>query len=234
MTPSAITVSRPYSAPDSLEKIVGLAPAYYSTRRRMVTKDDHVALVKSYTGMRDAAFNGGICSNQDYFTQADCEANGGTWDNGKVGCCTVGMSYLFEDEHTFINSDEETLVLDYLEQFRMPPGGIIFRDPEVVLVSPTLNITVTTSANTTTIRSSIQTYMTSVTLRLGATFNVADLVDYVSDLDGVTRCYVTQPLSDKKLVFYKYFKLGNLITNFSVATTDLNNFGSTSSDVGYS
>ncbi|QJT70947.1 hypothetical protein GR7B_00149 [Vibrio phage vB_VcorM_GR7B] len=231
MTATTLEVVRPYAQPDSLDKIVALAPAYHSTARRMVTIADHIAIVKSYVGMRDASWHGGLCSDETYRTQATCEAAGETWTSGKVGCCLVGMSYLFEDEHHF-GSDEEVTMLDYLENYRLPPGGILFRDPEPVLVHPEITIVIQTGADTSAIETSIKNYIATITHKLSGRFIVGDLSKHIDTISGVVRKYIQKPTADNQLVFYKYFKLGNLSLNF-VDETSLNSLGD-GSDSGYS
>lgn len=217
--PLALEVTSVYAQQDSLEKIVALAPAYHSTSRKLISPSDHEALVRSFVGMRDASFNRGFCTISDVYdpnspNKRICEENGGVWVEGKVGCCTNGMSYLFEDEHIMLE-EEEVALMDYLDPFRIPPSGIIYRDPQPVLVHPEIIIVITKDADTQQITADTRQYLLSKTLKLKGLFHVGDLHKFITNRTGVVRAYIRKPTSDRSLLFYQYFKLGDLNIRFA-------------------
>lgn len=88
---------------DDTSKIARVLPGYFAAKRRMVTADDHRAIVLSYPGMLDAALESGTCASPDgdplaeesIHSEAQCTAQGGTWRTRSMdaGCVSV-VSYL--------------------------------------------------------------------------------------------------------------------------------------------
>lgn len=99
----SIEVLSPGYDSDSIDKIKTLATGYFAARRRMLTADDHIAVLMGYpdvvsVGVRRKA------------TRSD------------VGnCCVVELSPLFSDEH-FINSGDRELVISDEMQLFIPSG----------------------------------------------------------------------------------------------------------------
>lgn len=354
-TVSSLTLVTPTYPEDSIEKVVALAPGYFTTRRRMVTDFDHESIAKSYTGIIDAKFHPGQCmirsvppthqqatftiatgnssggdetvtvhnvvttvadgtsvndtaaaiAATDYSsninidsvtalaatvtivysevaedltpdvvlsgpsitttgapsitvpwdagsgyddpalapfvpTREDCEALLGEyestlWESGIVGCCTVSISYLFDDEHVMITgSEEEELYLQYLDRFRLRGAGITFKAPEIVEVYPQITVVIEEGTNTAELQTKIRAFTETMTRQLGGFFHSASITSYADSLPGVIRTYIVKPLEDKQLVYYKYFKLGSFSINFTTNPNAINQYGSGDGGNGYS
>ncbi len=90
-----IEVLSPGYEEDSMDKIRSIASGYFAARRRMLTVNDHNAVLTSYPDVVSAG------------TRRKGYGDG-------QSCCIVQMCPLFEDEHV-INSDDREIVIDSVE-----------------------------------------------------------------------------------------------------------------------
>ena len=86
-----IEVLSPGYADDSLDKLRSIASGYFAAKRRMLTVNDHNAVLMSYPDVVSAG------------TRRKGYGDGQT-------CCIVQMCPLFEDEHVINSDDRDTLI----------------------------------------------------------------------------------------------------------------------------
>jgi len=228
-----LTVLDPGAPADSLLKLTRIGPGYFAAKRRMVTTSDHEYLIMSYPGIESAKVNPGYCSQdaEELVTKALCKEAGGEWTRA-FECCTIEIAYLYWDEH-LMSIQEEDLILDYLdEDHRMQGEQIIFRDPEPVLVDVRVTIVMVEGTDISGFEEEIQRAVDKQMFILGGTFHVADIVIAGNNLLGVVRTYLTRPIADKILPFYKYFKLNSLKIRYSTDVKEKEEFGA-APDSGY-
>lgn len=181
---------------DSLKKLTILPSGYYTTRRRAVTGLDHVFILEAYVG--DLISAG--------FTKVDGE------------CCTIRLSYLFDDEHIMTNN-EVTNVLDYLDDYKMVGEEIEITDPELVGIDMKVTVVVDEGVTEAFVRNEIDTILDTYTWLLNTTFYLGIVVDQISQIEGVNRVYLERPVSDKTLEYQQYLKLVHLDLTVTSDTT---------------
>lgn len=81
VSPDMIEVVTPGYNEDTKDKIRSLLPGYFAARRRMLTREDHIAVLMSYLDVVSASVAKKNTEDEH------CE------------CCVILMSYLFGDEH---------------------------------------------------------------------------------------------------------------------------------------
>lgn len=224
---SGVKLIRREQPADDLQKIARIMPAYFSSKRRMVTPTDHEAIVSSYAGVQDAKFARGICSVDplNKYNESLCVAvPNAKWSKVAEGCCTQVMSYLLYNEKAW-SATEEDLVYAYLEDFQIAGEHIIFRKGEPVLVNVTATVVLKPTAIAADVKKQIEAAIKAQCYLLGGTFNLAKLMVDINKIEGVYHAYLIRPFKDRKLAFYGYFKPGTTTINFqSVDNADLNTF----------
>lgn len=233
MTITDLKLVSPPSDEDSLSKIATIAPAYSSTIGRAVTPPDYEVVVNAYPGVIDAKYNYGVCSIEGYFDQTSCLAqDGATWNNGRTGCCTRQVSYLFSDDHMML-PNEITVFNEYLKDFLLDGAAIdpVYRN--IKNVTPEVVVLIPEGADTTLLETKILKVLNKQTNVLGGTFDVGEVNADLADIDEIIKAYLKKPLSDKRLQYHTCFRLLNPIITFSTQTNNLDSFGGQSEE-GYS
>ena len=203
-----VEVLSPGYAGDSLKKLSILPQGYYTTRRRAVTGLDHCFILQAYVG--------DLISSQ--YTKVDGE------------CCTIRLSYLFDDEHLMTNN-EVTNVLNYLDEYKMVGEEIEITDPELVGIDMKVTVVVDEGVTESNIRAEISTIVNNYTWLLGTSFFIGAISNDIAEITGVNRFYIERPVSDKTLEYQQYLKLIHLDL---VVTSDITTFITIDpSDEGY-
>jgi len=229
------------AAPDPMIKLTRVASGYFASKRRMVSREDHEFLIMSYEGIISAKVNPGWCQIEDgegnitnyyekYFSPKECREAGGNWKR-PFECCTIEIAYLYIDEHIMLDTEEDH-ILTYLDEFRMQGEEIIFRDPEVVLVDAQVVIVMQEGTDTAGFDDYMRDALEKQMFILGGKFSTAEIVAAGNMLDGVIRTYLTKPIADRQLPFWKYFKLRTVAVTYTTDQAEVLEFGS-SPDSGY-
>lgn len=193
---------------DSLRKLSILPQGYYTTRRRAVTGLDHCFILQAYVG--------DLISSQ--YTKVEGE------------CCTIRLSYLFEDEHLMLDN-EVTNVLNYLDDYKPIGEEIQITDPELVGIDMKVTVVVDEGITEAFVRNAINTIVDNNTWLLGTIFYIGIVVDQIAHIEGVNRVYLERPVSDKTLNYQQYLKLVHLDLT---VTSDITTFMTIDpSDEGY-
>lgn len=180
------------SEKDGINKLAALPQGYFASKRRMVTGSDHKAMLLSYSGNLISA---------NYVKES------GT-------CCTVLLSYLFNDEH-LVNDAEKALIINYLDNFKMIGSQINLTHPVRKGVACKFIIVIEESASSTDITNKLVTLINEQTMQLGETFHSGILNTTLSKLNGVVRVYPIYPSSDKELQYNVYMKFINYSLTFT-------------------
>lgn len=186
-TVESVQILNPGYNQDSIPKMAAVAPGYLTSKRRMVTGPDHVYIFLNYSGSL-------ISSN----FQKDSE-----------GCCTMRLSYLFDDEHLGSVSEKEAMY-QYLLDYKMIGERIELVDPKRVGIEMKMVCIVEEGTGQTGIETSIRDTVAKYVMKLGTTFHIGAVTSEVSKLTGVKRVYLVSPVSDKTLEFDRYLKLVSL------------------------
>lgn len=188
---TAYAVSGRGSNEDSLQKVQTLAPRYYQSLRRAVSKKDYDAVATSYPGILDA-----------YVMPSD------------TSCCDYVAMYVRED-YSALTTDEAAAMSTYIEKLGIMgktvmcvAGTPIYLDLVMAAdVDPTnpdlpLDLGAAMLAALPVMRDQFGQPLQGV---LGQTFKIQDAVNLLRSFPGVLRAYITQPWQDKTLVNQDYF-----------------------------
>jgi len=187
---------------DPLEKIAVLAPAYYGAKRRMVTSDDHAAVLMGYSG--------------DLISASSQQNTDG------AGSYVVQLVYLFapypNGTPRLATNSEKLDMLAYLEPFRMVAVKLVIADPNLVLFQPRITILYSPGVVVAELTQQIILAINSFCYQLGQDFHVGSVIDAISSIDGVLRVYMQRPVSDRTLQYNEYIALDTnyFLTNLSL------------------
>lgn len=206
-TASAVSVADQGSTSDSADKLVALAPGYYSTKRRLVTLGDYKYLGGAFQGL----------------TGAVAEKTSGL-------CCSVDVVYVRQDEAK-LTEYQRSLYQAYLDKYSLVGVENNIVDPTPISVDASFICVVSKSADTTAITSAIRTYLSKMCLIPGGIFAVSGLQSV--NIDGLIRLYYVAPIVDKQAEYNQYFRLANLSIQYTTDTTSILSNGSDKT-AGYS
>lgn len=188
---TAYAVSGRGSNEDSLQKVQTLAPRYYQSLRRAVSKKDYDAMATSYPGILDA-----------YVMPSD------------TSCCDYVAMYVRED-YSALTTAEAAAMSTYIEKFGIMgktvtcvAGTPIYLDlvmaADVDPTNPDLPLDLG-AAMLTALPAMRDQFGQPLQGVLGQTFKIQDAVNLLRSFPGVLRAYITQPWQDKTLVNQDYF-----------------------------
>lgn len=186
---TAVTVDSLGSDGDSLEKIAFLAPAYHSSKRRMVTESDYANIMMSYSGNL-------VSAKAQKKTLGD-------------PCCTVECAYLFSDEHELSNVEEVTLQ-SYLKEFKMVGTSIELLKSTKVGLDMKMTIIIEDGVNLPNLNNDITEIIDNQMMTLGNLVKPGKVMQEVGNLSGVLQVYLSKPVVDTQLLFNQYMKLDTL------------------------
>lgn len=199
-------VKYPGSDPDSPEKIVAIAPGYYSAKRRLVTLDDYASIGASYQGV--------VSANAALPT---------------TSCCSVNVSYLRADELT-MNDAMKADFEKYMLQYAMLGSNINVIDPIRIMVDVKMRVVIDSGADTDAITKKIRETINKKCMTNGAFFTVNDMT--LPESLRVRRIYIKQPILDRQAKYNEYYKLRKLEISYTEDRT-LVDSGGTDKNAGY-
>jgi len=181
------------------EKVRFETPAYFASRRRMITIPDHIAIFLTFSGNM-------------------ISANARRLDDG---CCTVEMPYLLGIRDT--DTGEVTSIdpipanpvtiqnmLTFLDEFKPIGEQILILDPVDVKLDLTLTVVLNRNANVVTIQDDIRILVKSEMYVLGKTFRIGEVIARIGKIKGVERVYIKSPSNDRPQRFEEFVSLENL------------------------
>ena len=187
----------PGSNMDSIEKLAVLPSGYFASKRRMLTGDDHVAILMSYQGdIISAGYN-----------------------RLEGGCCTVSLSYLFQDEHIVSDTEKET-IMTYLDEYKVVGVRLELKNPHKYGIALSYVVVIEEGTDITLLQQSLEEIVKGYTMKLGQSFHAGAVTAEFSKLDGVARVYVKYPVSDREFDYDQY--LGFI--NYEIVFTTNKNF----------
>lgn len=176
---------------DSLQKVQTLAPRYYQSLRRAVSKKDYDAVSTSYPGIVDT-----------YVMPSD------------TSCCDYIAMYVRED-YSALTTVEAAAMKAYIEKFGIMgktitcvAGTPIYIDLVMAAdVDPTnpalpLDLGAAMMTKLPVLKDPFGQPLQGV---LGQTFKIQDAVNLLQSFPGVTRGYISQPWQDRTLNEQDYF-----------------------------
>ena len=174
----------PGSEMDSIEKLAVLPSGYFASKRRMLTGDDHIAMMMSYSGDIISA----------------------SYNKMEDTCCTIVMCYLFEDEHE-ASETEEQIILNYLNDFKVVGVQLAIRPPKKYGVMFSYMVVIEEGTEIGDLQDSLEQIVSKYVNQLGQTFHAGAVTAEFSKLDGVSRVYVKYPVSDREFDYFEYLGL---------------------------
>lgn len=204
---ASVSVLSQGSNSDTSDKIVALAPGYYSTKRRLVTLGDYKYLGGAFEGL----------------TSAMAEKTPGS-------CCSVDVAYVREDEAK-LTEYQRNQFQSYLDGYSLVGVTNNIIDSTPINVDVSLVCVVAKTADTVSITDSIKSYLQKMCLISGGLFAVSGLQSIA--VTGLIRLYYVAPIVDRQADFDQYFRLNTLNITY---TTDTNSIISNGTDkaAGYS
>jgi len=182
-----IEILTPGYSYDSIDKLKLLGPGYLSTKRRMVTDKDHEFILLSYSGsMISTAYQKDIAE-----------------------CCTIYLSYLFDDEHLATIPEKDSIYL-YLDDYKVAGTQILLKDPERVGIEVKVTLIVEEGVTQAQIEDEITEIVNRHTFQLNTPFYPGVLTKELSEITGVNRVYIERPVSDRVNSYHNYFKMISL------------------------
>lgn len=172
------------SNPDSIDKMVALAPGYYGTQRNLISYSDYEFIGASYEGL------------------VSCKARPHT-----DKCCTVDVFYLRQDEQRFTPTQLQEFE-DYLERHSMLGTAYFVYPPSPIDVEAKLKIYLPDPKLKDTVEELIKSHLNFQCMKLGSNFTMASIASL--DLPVGVRVYIDYPIQDKKGKEYQYFRIQNL------------------------
>ena len=234
----ALELETPYYPEDDLLKLTTLLPSYQSAQRRMVNKNDHEVMVRSYTGMVDAKWMYGRCYTEDgnevrgVRQEYDCSKAGQTWEGETEHCCQASIAYLFHDGH-IMSREEKGRVLRYLDEFQMLGESIMFVDPKRMTLNLVCDIVVREGEDTDKITAKVKRVIDLYTFKLGLDFKIMDIVNTIHEFPEVKYMYVRMPTEDLQLFYYEYLVRGATQIRFTTNQHEIQQWDSESDGAGY-
>ena len=174
----------PGSNMDSIEKLAVLPSGYFASKRRMLTGDDHIAILMSYCGDMISA----------------------NYNKLEDTCCTVMLSYLFSDEH-LITQYEHDDILAYLDDYKVVGVKLELENPEKYGIMFSLICVIDEGTDINELEQTFEQIIKKYTYQLGQTFHAGAVLAEFAKLTGIARVYANYPVSDKELLYNEYLKL---------------------------
>ena len=177
-----VKVLNPGSDPDSVDKMVALAPGYHSTRRMLRSYGDYNYIGASYEGMISC--------------QARPKSN---------SCCAREVVYLRNDELKLTPYQREEFEKHLNAHAEFGIEHFIL-DPKKIHVDVRLKIVVEDLADRDAIEKAFKEHYQKMCRKLGGTFSPGSIYT-IKDFDDVKSVYIQYPLQDNQAGFGKYFSL---------------------------
>jgi hypothetical protein len=190
----------PGSTPDTTEKIVAVAPGYFSARRQLTSLSDYKAIAGSYNGISAANAR-----------------------KRKVDCCAVEVTYVRYDR-SLMTEAMKTDFYNYMMKHAILGTEIYIIDPVFTFVDVSLTMVITRTADTQAIRNVVNETLQSMCLKPGALFSISSLAS--AAIPGLIRMYFNYPIVDKQAEFNRYFVLRDVNINFTTDNTAVLSGGS--------
>lgn len=181
---------------DSVDKVRYLAPKFFHTQGRAVTKYDYEAVAMSYPGV--------VSAKADKLEE----------------CCTICLSVLKQGAAEWTDQ-EKAEFMDYMDKYKMVSLFIDFWEPEPVSLDMTVKVIVNEDINISEIDELIRSRILLFCHKLGQTFYGTKLLDSVAGADSrIKRVYFTEingrsDYPDLELPCYGYFELENIDISIS-------------------
>jgi hypothetical protein len=222
---------------DSIEKIRYLASRFFHTQGRGVTKHDYEIIAMSYPGVISAK-----CQKiglvhldilDDILTKCDNIVDNYSSeqvtalttelslfrDSLKTDCCTICISALKDNAVTWSKQEIDSFRY-YIGNYKMESVNVEFRPPIDYELDIACKCVVKPGADVIAIETLVKAEVRKYCYKLGGTFRATELLDNISDLDGVKRAYLIinndREYSDITVDCDVFFEPSDIIVSFEV------------------
>ena len=204
---------------ESVESIKLHAPLFYQSQRRGVTVRDWFAIFSRYSKaslFKDKNIWGGENENVDTLLSDDIVETPDTYRNvGKVIFTTINSDY------SFLSTADNTLLMNYLELYKIIGLRLRFIEPNIMTITPTVNIAISPSLSfsQSTFETNINSYLDDYD-KFNTTFYKAKLTKRINEENAILYSYETFTTTiTAKNESYKVIRIGNEILQNSISGT---------------
>ena len=204
---------------ESVESIKLHAPLFYQSQRRGVTVRDWFAIFNRYSKaslFKDKNIWGGENENVDTLLSDDIVETPDTYRNvGKVIFTTINSDY------SFLSTADNTLLMNYLELYKIIGLRLRFIEPNIMTITPTVNIAISPSLSfsQSTFETNINSYLDDYD-KFNTTFYKAKLTKRINEENAILYSYETFTTTiTAKNESYKVIRIGNEILQNSISGT---------------
>ena len=197
LTTSVLGILQSGTDEESIESVRQNAPLFYTTQNRAVTQDDHNILVKRYA-KHDSFFDAYLWGGElEYVEEVEYPVASGAyirrlveyWPTKEFPYIDVGHVYCtaINADFTYLDSTEISDLLAFLDVTKIVAIFYNFLQPQIVHISPTVNITHESILNlsTTEIAEQIDTYLNDNLEGFNKVFHLSNLINFVDSIDEV-------------------------------------------------
>ena len=180
------TISTGGSYPETLESVKYLAPLFYASQNRMVTKEDHLVLTKKH------------------FTNIESISIWGGEENipAQYGSVFVSIKPIVGELLTTLERDE---VLTIMRKYGIMTNTYVYQDPEFIYIKPTIQVKYDPTKTSKT-KNDIQTSVTNAVSNYGDTvlekfltyFRYSDFLTNIDDVDSSISSNLTSIKIEKR------------------------------------
>lgn len=211
---AAYAVSGRGSMEDSIQKVQTLAPRYYQTLRRAVSKLDYCAIATAYPGILDAVV-----------------------DVSDTSCCNYVCICVRED-FSALTAPEMAAYAAYIEKLGImgKTVAIVMGEPVYIDLVMQCDVDPTNPLLPTDLSATLLTAMQAALGAgvLGGTFRTGDARNLLQALPGVIRAYSVAPWQDRTLTDQDYFVVRSCLVTPNTSTYILNQNEVGAAGAGYS
>jgi hypothetical protein len=185
---------------ESIESVRQNAPLFYTTQNRAVTQDDHNILVKRYSkydSFFDAYLWGGELEyvEEVFLDGAYVRRLVEFWPTKEFPYVDVGHVYCtaINEDFSYLDDTEISDLIAFLDITKIVAIFYRFLQPQIVHISPTVNITHESilKLSTTDIAEQIDTYLNDNLEGFNKVFHLSNLIKFVDSINEVIDTSIT-------------------------------------------
>jgi hypothetical protein len=203
LTMSVLGILKNGTAEESIDSIRQNAPLFYTTQNRAVTADDHNILIKRFSKY-DAFFDAFLWGGElEYVEEVEDPPASGAyvkrlveyWPTKEFPYIDVGHVYstAIHTDFSYLDDTEISDLIDFLNITKNVSIFYRFLQPQIIHISPTINITHESilDFSTETIASQIDTYLNTYQEGFNKVFHLSNLIKYVDAINEVIDTSIT-------------------------------------------
>jgi hypothetical protein len=188
------------TAQESIDSIRQNAPLFYTTQNRAVTQDDHNILIKRYSKY-EAFFDAFLWGGELEYVEEVLDGAAYVrrlveyWPTKEYPYIDVGHVYCtaINEDFSYLDDTEISDIIDFLNITKNVAIFYRFLQPQIIHISPTVNVTHGSILNLSTesIANQIDTYLNTYQEGFNKVFHLSNLIKYVDAINEVIDTSIT-------------------------------------------